>query len=280
MSLLETPWIAALAALFLWWFATGILLWRVHRADRGDPDQHLLSVIYTLPLLVLGGWGATHGLDKTTLSAVWLSFLSAFALWAWVELAFLSGIITGPNRAPLPDGLSPEGRFRAAFLAVAWHELALLTVLVILGAISHGADNAFAFWTFGVLFIARISAKLNLFLGVPQINVQFLPRPLAHLESYFRRGPVTGFFPVSVTVLALGVGCFLERAWAAHAAQTPGPMIGFSLLAILTALALLEHWFMVWRLGDDRLWNWLITPQKARAKPAPETMTERTSHGL
>ena len=36
------PWLAALMALFLWWFSTGIILWRVRRADNGGPDDHLL----------------------------------------------------------------------------------------------------------------------------------------------------------------------------------------------------------------------------------------------
>jgi len=274
-------WIAAPAALFLWWFATGILLWRVHRADRGDADQHLNSVLYSLPLLVLGGYGVAHSLGDTGRFGVWVAFLSAMMIWAWAELAFLSGVITGPNKAPCPQGLDGQGRFRAAFLAVAWHELLLALALGVLAYVSRGAENSFAFWTFAVLFAARISAKLNLFLGVPRINVHFLPKPISHLASYFRTGPITAFFPVSVTLLALGLGCFLERLMAAHSAQTQGALLGFLLLSILTALALLEHWFMVWRFRDDRLWSWLIGPAaRRRAHTVETTITKRTEHGL
>ena len=262
----ETPWIAALAALFLWWFATGILLWRVHAADRGGRDQHAWSVILSLPLLAAGALGVHATLGDASPQGVWFALLAALALWAWVELAFLSGIITGPNTRPCPAGLDPAARFWAAFRTVAFHEVLLAAMLIVLALASLGADNAFALWTFLVLFAARISAKLNLFLGVPRINTDFLPRPLSHLSSYFRQGPVSGFFPLSVTLLALAVGCFLERLWRAHQAADQGAMIGFTLLSMLTALALLEHWFMVWRVRDDKLWRWMI-PAPVQKQP-------------
>lgn len=262
----ETPWIAALAALFLWWFATGILLWRVHAADKGGPDQHIWSVLLSLPVFAAGAFGVHATLMDASPQGVWFAFLSALALWAWIELAFLSGIVTGPNTQPCPPGLDASGRFWAAFRTVAWHEFLLAGVLAVLLLGSLGADNAFALWTFLVLFAARISAKLNLFLGVPRINTDFLPKPLAHLSSYFRTGPVTGFFPLSVTLLALAVGCFLERLWRAHQVADQGAIIGFTLLSILTALALLEHWFMVWRVRDDKLWRWMI-PAPTNTKP-------------
>ncbi|MGY6694483.1 MAG: putative photosynthetic complex assembly protein PuhE [Roseinatronobacter sp.] len=264
----ETPWIAALAALFLWWFATGILLWRVHAADRGGPDQHAWSVILSLPLFIAGALGVHATLTDPTPQGVWFGFLSALALWAWIELAFLSGIVTGPNTRPCPAGLDAAARFWAAFRTVVWHEFLLLGVLIILILASIGAENSFALWTFLVLFVARISAKLNLFLGVPRINTDFLPKPLAHLSSYFRPGPVSSFFPLSVTLLALAVGCFLERLWRAHQMADQGAIIGFTLLSMLTALALLEHWFMIWRVRDDKLWRWMI--------PAPTNTKRKT----
>jgi hypothetical protein len=98
--MLETPWIAVLGALFLWWFCTGILLWRVHRADRGGPDEHIYSALLGLPLLAAGVLGVNATLGDASAQGVWLAFLSALALWGWIELAFLSGVITGPIRAP------------------------------------------------------------------------------------------------------------------------------------------------------------------------------------
>lgn len=271
--MLDSPLFAALSALILWWAATGVLLWRVHVADRQGPDAHVLSVLLGLPLFAAGVLGVNATLGDASASAVWLGFLSALALWGWIELAFLSGVITGPNARPCPPGITGARRFWAAFATIAWHELALVATLLALGAVSLGAANPFAFYTFALLFAARISAKLNLFLGVPRINTDFLPSPLAHLSGYFRQGPVSGFFPFSVTLLALTTGCFIERI---IAAQTPGATVGFTLLAALSALALLEHWFMVWRVRDDKLWRWLLpdAPQ-----PQPKRLHE-DSHGL
>jgi putative photosynthetic complex assembly protein 2 len=270
--MLDTPWIAALTALFLWWAATGILLWRVHAADRGGRDAHVASVVLFLPLLVGGVVIAYQTLGDASPAGSYLAFLAALAIWGWIELAFLSGVIAGPNTAPCPAGLSGWPRFRAAFLTIAWHEAALLAALVFLFWTSRDAENTFAFWTFLMLFGARISAKLNLFLGVPRINIDFLPRPLSHLSGYFRQGPVSGFFPLSVTLLAITLGCFIERLWSA---TTPGATVGFTLLTALCALALLEHWFMVWRLRDDKLWRWAIP-----ASPANPKKLRGNSHGL
>lgn len=270
--MLSTPWIAALAALFLWWFATGALLWRVHHADRAGQGAHRASVIYGLPLLALGALGTWISLESATIPNVWIAFLSALSLWAWVELAFLSGIITGPNTAPSKPALNPLFRFLSAFGTVAWHELLLLAMLAVLWTSTQEAGNAFAFWTFAVLFAARISAKLNLFFGVPHINLGFLPKPLTHLAGHFRQGPVTAFFPLSATALAFATACFLERA---YTATEDGAVLGFTLLTVLTSLALLEHWFMVWRIRDDKLWAWLLP-----AKPHLKTTTVETSHGL
>mgnify|MGYP006157212813 CR=1 FL=1 len=55
--------------------------------------------------------------------------------------------------------------------------------LLALTHLTLNAPNPFAALTFATLFFARVSAKLNLFLGAPRINVEFLPRPLAHLAS-------------------------------------------------------------------------------------------------
>jgi putative photosynthetic complex assembly protein 2 len=261
--MLETPWIAVLTALTVWWAATGVLLWRVHSADRQGADAHLWSVLLFLPLLV-GGLGVAHGTAQNGSAAgVYAAFLAALAVWGWIELAFLSGVITGPNRAACAPGLSGWARFRAAFLTVAWHEAALVTALVFLFIVTREGENAFAFYTFLLLFGARVFAKLNLFFGVPRINTDFLPRPLGHLSGYFRQGPVSGFFPLSVTLLSITLGCFIERLWTA---QTAGATIGFTLLTALCALALLEHWFMVWRVRDDKLWRWMIPAQTTNSK--------------
>jgi len=106
-----------------------------------------------------------------------------------------------------------------------------------------------------VLFFARISAKLNLFLGVSKINTEFLPVALAHLPSHFRIAKLNPIFPASIVLLTLATAVWFERL---GADTDPGSAVGFALLAMMTALALLEHWMMVLPLPDAKLWRWLL----------------------
>lgn len=266
-----THWSAAIAALFVWWFSTGIILWRVRTADNGGPDQHLWSVILALPMFALGVYGVATSLEDKSEFGTYSAFLSALALWGWIELAFLSGVITGPVVTPCPRGIPGWQRFLRAIGTLAWHEALLIVTLALLWTASQDMPNQFALWTFGVLFLARVSAKLNLFLGVPRINVEFLPRPLAHLGSYFRHAPMNGLFPLSITILTFAVACLFDRL---DLAETPGQMAGFTLLAALTSLALLEHWFMVLPLPDQKLWRWMLPVSK------PTNSRHEDVHGL
>jgi putative photosynthetic complex assembly protein 2 len=157
-------------------------------------------------------------------------------------------------------------RFLRACGTIAWHELTLATSVILIAEGARGQDNIFGLWTFVVLFFARISAKLNLFFGVPRIHTEFLPAPLAHLPSHFRLAPMNWVFPISVTLLSFAAGCWLDRLWSAASA---GETVGFTLLAALTLLALLEHWFMVLPLPDQKLWRWMLPAPAPTSKPAP-----------
>jgi putative photosynthetic complex assembly protein 2 len=252
---MTNPWIAAFATLFLWWFSTGAILWRVRHADRVGGSAHGASVLFGLPLLAVGVWGLGTSLDDASAPGTYVSFLSALAVWGWIELAFLSGVITGPNSEPCPPFAREWDRLRRATLTILWHEATLIAALSLLAYAAWHAVNPFGLYTFALLFFARASAKLNLFLGVPRINVEFLPRPLAHLGSHFRHARMNWLFPVSVTMLTFATACWLERA---IGASTEAALVGHVLLAALTALALLEHWFMVLPLPDQKLWRWML----------------------
>ncbi|MDU8944491.1 putative photosynthetic complex assembly protein PuhE [Ovoidimarina sediminis] len=271
--MLASPWIAALIALFVWWFSTGAILWVVKGADGRGPGGHRWSVILSLPLFVAGVTGFAMTLAEPGIEGAYIAFLSALAIWGWIELAFLSGAITGPNAAPCPPGSQGWDRFMRAWGTIAYHEILLACALLAMVVPSMGAENQVALWTFGVLFFARVSAKLNLFLGVPRIHTEFLPRPLAHLPSHFRQSRLNALFPFSVTALAFTVACWLERI---HAADSPAAAVAFALLAALTALALLEHWLMVLPLPDEKLWRWMIPAPK----PNDKTLLREDANGL
>lgn len=254
-----TPWIAALIALFVWWFSTGAILYVVRRAEH-RPGCHGRAVMWGLPALVAGTAAATLSFTMPTVGGVYLGFFGALAIWGWIELAFLTGIVTGPNRAPLGEGLGEWDRFRKATGTVLYHEVLLLTGFVTLLIAAQTAPNPVAAWTFGLLYVARISAKLNLYFGVPRINTEFIPTPLAHLPSHFRIARMNWFFPLSIAGLTLAVAAGIAGL---GAALSPAETAGIALVTALTALALLEHWLMVLPLPDARLWRWMLPEPKA-----------------
>ncbi len=273
-----TPWIATLIALFVWWFATGAILMVVKHADRHGLRARRLTTFAGLPMLVMGIWGYETSLSDTSVAGAYIAFLSALGIWGWIELAFLTGVISGPIQKPCPPGVPEWERFLRAWGTVAFHEILLVGALIIVLIDGWGAANTFGMWTFIILYTARISAKLNLYFGVPKINTEFLPTALMHLPSHFRIARLNWVFPISVTALTFAVACWLERL---HAATTPGDAIGFSLLTAITALALLEHWLMVLPLPDERLWRWML-PHDARAPKIQQKLPRRheDAHGL
>lgn len=271
------PWVAAVVALVVWWFSTGLILLGVKRADYGLGVSHLVLTIGSLPLLALGCWGFWHTLGSTDVWSIYGAFGSVILIWGWFELAFLCGIISGPNTYACPPGIPAWERFLRAWGTVAYSEVALIAVMIALALIGQGADNMFGVWTFAVLFFARISAKLNVYLGVPNINVDFLPKPMRHLASHFRIAPMNALFPVSVTVLTFATGCWMER-WGAQTAGAP-EAVGFALLTAFTALALLEHWMMVIPLADAKLWQWLLPRKSSEPKDNSISMTHAYERG-
>ncbi|MBN2907703.1 MAG: DUF3623 domain-containing protein [Rhodobacteraceae bacterium] len=271
---MSSAWFAALGALFLWWFSTGAILIVVRRAEHRGRFAHLQATVMALPLLGAGVWGFELSRHVESVGTAYAAFVSALAIWGWVELAFLTGIITGPNTTHCHDGARGWERFMRAYGTIAYHETLLVVILFVMLMTSHHAPNTVGVWTFIVLFFARISAKLNLFLGVPKINIEFLPTPLAHLPSHFRIAKLNWMFPFSVSALTFAVACWLERLFSV---ASPAETVGFALLAALTALALLEHWLMVLPLPDERLWRWMLPVSKREHEKAE--MPQEDLHG-
>ncbi len=250
--------VTALAfALFAWWAGTAVILIVVGLPHRAIAGVMALSLPILAGAVIAFDWAAQTG----GLTGVYVGFAAAIAIWGWHEFAFLTGAITGPRRLPCPPGARGWARFRAAFAALAWHEIALAATALGLVALTWFDPNQTGLWAFLVLLGARISAKLNLFLGVPNLAEELIPERLDHLKSYFAKRAMNPLFPVSVTVLTLAVGCWAERAWAA---ETPAEVAEFALLGMLTLLALIEHWLLVLPLRDAALWQWMLPARDAR----------------
>jgi putative photosynthetic complex assembly protein 2 len=100
----------------------------------------------------------------------------------------------------------------------------------------------------------RVSAKLNIYLGVPNFSDDLLPQHLAYIKSYFRKRAWNWLFPISVTgaVLLIAMQVGLARGQIRDGLDATGA----TLLGALAALALLEHLFMFAPVRDSALWTW------------------------
>ena len=237
---------------FVWWFSTGAILWldrrpqRFHRAGFA-----LVSAVAAVSVIGLG-----LSLDDASPRGAVLGFTAALGLWGWHEASFLMGFVTGPSLAPCPAGASGWRRFRLAAATLIYHEIALAVTLAALAVFSAGHGNPVGLCTFGVLFMARLSAKLNLFLGVPNFSMEFFPDRLRYLTSYLRKSSGNALFPLSMVAGAAVI--WIEGRGLSAASARPYVVVSQSLLLALTALAVLEHLFMVLPVPDSTLWRWAL----------------------
>jgi putative photosynthetic complex assembly protein 2 len=183
-------------------------------------------------------------------------------------MAFLMGYVVGPHREPCPKGATGWGRFKASWLVLAHHELALAAVLLVLFVLCQGEPNPIAFRLFAMLWLMRLSTKLNIFLGVSNASEDLLPARIAHLRSYFRKASMNALFPLSVTAATIATVLFLFDAMRPDAAAHQA--VGAALLATFAGLAVLEHWLLVLPLPSTALWPWA-----GRHDPTPQLPTSK-----
>ncbi len=252
---------AILYTVFLWWFSTGAILW----LDRLPRRTYRWSLILATALAVAGLGGVMASRTDASPAGALCAFTCALGVWAWHETSFLMGLVTGPRTTRCPPEAAGWRRFTLAASTLIYHEVALVVTAVALFVATWGAVNQVAAWTFLILLVSRLSAKLNIFLGVPNFTDEFFPDHLRYLTSYLRKSPVNGLFPMSI-----GAGAALACAQGWLALDPNGgayAVTAAALLFALTALALLEHAFMVLPLPDAALWRW-AAPAKTGA-PSP-----------
>lgn len=251
-------------AIFIWWFSTGIVLLLDGLPRTTFRWSHLLST-----LLALGAFaGLAHTAAQTTPASAFCAFTSALLVWGWHELSFLTGWVTGPRQHAADPGARGWARFHQAVQAILWHELAILASGTLIFAITWHAANQVGMATFGVLWIMRISAKLNVFLGVRNLSIEFLPPHLAYLSSFFRKRAMNVLFPVSVTAATMVAAWLVNEALDAPTGSARA--IGLLLVATLLCLAILEHWLMVLPFNPTALWRWALRQPPSTAQPAAD----------
>ncbi len=251
-----------LFALLMWFIGTAAIVWLDSR------PRHTFRTSLTLAGVAAIGAGVLvwARADDASAGGAYLGFAAAIVIWGWHEMSFLMGHVAGPRRVALDAGASGWTRFRQATATVIHHELAIAATAVALFALTWGAPNQAAPLTFLLLFALRLSAKFNLFLGVPNLSDEVFPAHLAYLKSYFRTARMNALFPLSIaggSGLAVWAWLTAEAAPAGSGAAATG-----ALLAGLAALGVVEHLFLVLPLRDAKLFHW------ASNKTAKAAMTE------
>ena len=247
---------AAVFALFLWWFSTGVLLYVDHLPHRTFPRSILVATTLAL--------GSIYGLyvssQVTTVVGAYAGFVCAIMVWAWHEMTFLMGWVTGPRKQPCPPSATGWRRFWYATATIIHHELALFGTAVFVIALTWDAPNQVGTATFLVLWIMRLSAKFNIFLGVSHLTTAFVPDHLNYMLSYFRWAPFNPLMPVSVVFGSIGVILLTTHGLSSQVAPFDAAAVG--LVAMILALAVLEHVLLVLPIRDAALWSWAHRPSQ------------------
>ncbi|MCA9736219.1 MAG: DUF3623 family protein [Gemmatimonadetes bacterium] len=249
---------AALLALLFWWAGTGAVLAAAHR----PPGRSTLlfagsSLGLVAALAVLTREPA--GQDPL------VTFLAVFAIWAWIELSFYTGFVTGPRRTAPPPGTRGWPLLRCALEASAHHELAMAALWLVVTGLTLADPQHFASVLLAVLILLHTSARLNVLLGVRNLNEHFLPAHLEHLKPYFTQRAGNPLLPLSVLVGSLAT------AWAAAAAfaAVGDARVRYALLAALLGIGVAEHLLLVAPLPAHRLWSWSLPGRGKAGRSTP-----------
>ncbi|MFL5254093.1 MAG: putative photosynthetic complex assembly protein PuhE [Rhodopila sp.] len=239
----------ALHSLLIWWVSTCLIMF----LDGLPKRTFRWSMMGATAVLGAAVGGLIITANDTSVSGAYWAFTCAVLIWAWLEMSFYMGYATGPRMKHCAHGCGGWRHFWHAVMASLYHEIAIIVLAAVIYGLTRGAANQFGWWTFIVLWWMHQSARLNVFLGVSNLNAEFLPDHLAHIRSFFRHAHMNNPFPFSVTASTI-CAVFMWQQTAA-AADDPFRLTGYVLLTTMMILAILEHWFLVMPISAARIWN-------------------------
>ena len=245
-------WLALFITFSLWWLFTGLALISAH---QDPPIKSLLFGLSTL-LAIVCLFSVPYIAADTSLLAVFVGFLFALLIWAWLELMFLMGFLTGPNKSSAPPGLGLGQKFKLALATMIHHEVAVISVIALtlfLGG-NHPANPIVPFVLL-LLWLMRCSTKLNLFFGVRHFNNGWLPESHKHVASYISVGKNSALMAPSALLAAIVAVLLFLRAFATDDSSVA---LNLFLLAWVATLAAIEHVFLMYRVGEEALWRWAV----------------------
>lgn len=242
----------ALPLLFVvavWWLSTLVLLHRTGLNRRSYSKTLVAAGI----VAAVGVYAVLVSRNNPTPASPYIAFVGALAIWAFHETSYLLGFVSGPRPLECPSPTTTFRRFVYGVQTCLYHEVAILVTAGLLAAITWDAPLRVALWTFVIVWMMRWSAKLNIFLGVRNLHREFWPDHLQYLRSYTRERSMNSLFPWSIAIAAAFL-VFLVLL-AVSAVDDPVGRTSAMLLCGLLALAMLEHFFLMYRIPDAALWR-------------------------
>ena len=239
----------------LWFVSTGLVAAINHRLRQSFGRALIIAGICAfsgLGMLVL----TAH---STAVWATYVSFVGGLLIWSWHEISFLTGAVTGSHRDECPLEAKGWQRFSLATMALIHHEIALAMTAGLLLSLASVTVNPTGAYTFALLLIFRLSSKLNIYWGVPNMSDELLPAHLAYLKSYFGPRRLRPMLVVTTLLIVALAGYFALEAMRADQANET---VQAGLLCCLCLLAALEHLFLAIPFRDSALWGWALNTHK------------------
>jgi len=251
----------ALYVLFVWWFSTGAVLY----LNNLPKHTYKWSVMAGTLVLVGSLYGLYAASQSQTVMAAYVSFTCGLLAWAWTQLTFYTGIITGPRRTACPPGCKGARHLWHAAETSLYHEAsaALLGVAVCFSTLN--GTNHIGSWTYTVIWLMHASAKVNAVLGVRNLNDHFFPEHLRYLSSFLRKRPMNLLFPVSITVSTFFLAVLVHKAMEMQ--HSPFEALALTFSIVILTLGIIEHWFLVLPIPAEALWNWSVKAKTVLVKP-------------
>lgn len=247
--------------LLAWWVGTGAVFLaaaggpRMRRASFGAATVMMGVALAFVPTLS----------QRNDLGGILLALLAGFTVWAWVELSFYTGFVTGPSRAEPPPE-SPLGiRFRYALRACLWHEIAIPLLGVVIWLLGAPGGHLWSLGIFLTFWVLHEAARINVLVGVPHPFAELLPEHLDHLKPYLE--PRAAGWAMGLTLAAHGVALAVLAVFSVMAAGTAG-VLGWVAVTALVGVGLIEHVVLLLPIPLDRLWR-SLGMGKVPAAPAP-----------
>ncbi|KAA5604978.1 DUF3623 family protein [Roseospira marina] len=255
-----------LHAVFVWWFATGVILY----LDGLPTKTFKWSMLAATAIFGVSLYGLSTSAADATVSGAYAAFSYGLLAWGWQEISFYMGYVTGPRRHACAEDCRGWRHFWHAVQTSLYHEISILLTLGVILVLTWNQPNHVGLWTFIALWWMHESARLNVFLGVRNLNEEFLPDHMEFLKSFFNnRRQMNLLFPVSVTLSTMATVVLAQRALAP--AATEFEVVAYTFVATMMTLAILEHWFLVLPLPAAALWNWSL---RSRMPQTPAVQVE------